>query len=542
MATQSENQEGATPQRTTGAEIAASVLAQFPPAPAGLEDVTDQDIFDLAQADPMFRSGAHPGMYWPDRLFQRDFFAHAQKVAADTGTHRDAIALEVLRRAVTVLRISVRGWSTGKPLHLAISAVMCAISGGGKSTAFGVAKKAAPFPDLPGEDCPRTQEWVDPEPDLKILERGLGSGEGILSRLVVQKPTKADAQEDGAPPHVLVRRATRYHVTDPEGSTLLNLRDRRGATVEQMLLKCSFGEQLDTANSEENGRDRVVEAGTYRVTTGFGGQPMVLDALYSDTSKGFPQRQLLVMANGPLDDDFSVEDAKARLNALNSGAATDGRPRVLLAGVQSEDREYFSELLTWLEQLEDVTVRSHPVAEEAAQLMIDLGKTDQVAAADHHRPAITMVLACALALVDRRTEMSEEDWVLACDIWQTHTHVRDHMIGLAGIARRVQEAKLAESRARSAAMSARAVAASQLEKPIVISTASSVTKLIDKRDGKPVTKKQLREAVLSPKRRADWDAQRGEDQRNLIDAVLDYLKRTGEVQEAPGDRSLVYTR
>lgn len=550
MTSQSNEEAGKGTASTRAQEIAAKNRAKYPPAALPSPAVTDQDIFDLAQSNDMLRQAINnPAMYWPDRLFQRTFLRHAEQVAKDTGAHRDAVALELLRRAVSVLRISVRGWSAGRELHLALCIILCAISGGGKSTAFSSAAKAAPFPELSGDECPPTLRHVQPDQDLKVEERGLGSGEGILSRFVRSRPPTAQEREDAdrddmtLPDRVLVRRATRVHVCDPEGSSLLQLRERRGSILEQVLLKAPFGEQLDTANSEENGRDRVVEAGTYRLTTGFGGQPIVLDALYSDHSKGFPQRQVLVLATPPVDETLRADDLDAELDRLNSGDGDVGTMPPRLPGIQAEQRTYFAQTLRDLEQLQDVTVRACPRAEKAIHVMQQRAALQLVDPVDHHRPAITMALACTLALVDGRKEMSDEDWALACSIWGAHTHVRKYMLDLAGIMRRIQEAEENEARARSRAMSERAAEAARDERKVVIQTATSILNQLDKSRGKPVTKTALVKAgVISQRRKKDWEDQRGEDPRSLIDAALDYLEGTREVRLVDVGRTMAYTR
>lgn len=231
-------------------------------------------------------------------------------------------------------------------------------SGGGKSAAASVAK-----------------ELVCPMFPTKIKEKNPGSGEGMIDQFF--DPPVAPATKP-------TRREAVMFTTD-EIDALTAMGQRQGGTTLSVLRTAFSGGTLGFSYVTK-GRNVHIEEHTYRMTLVINAQPARCGALLADHGGGTPQRFMWFPAN-----DLRPSMATADENhvppaiPLPHGLALLGRKRIQIPG-----------------EARDLIIRTRE-----QQLHGD------TAALDGHALFCREKFAYALALLDGRTDMGEQDWRLS---------------------------------------------------------------------------------------------------------------------------------
>lgn len=206
--------------------------------------------------------------------------------------------------------------------------------------------------------------------------RGIGSGEGIAETFKVTTRTDDDGHETTEQKH------TRALFDDTEVSTLNAKAGRRGATLMPMLCKAYMGEDMSNANGDET-TSRNVPKHTYRFCLTVGIQPPRAGAILDDTDGGTPQRFLWL----PVIDPHMRED------------------------VQQAPEPYTIRLpFGTREGRTPMAVTIPTVAEKAIRRARALNGRGEGNPEDGHRLLTQEKAAIALALMDSRMNVTEDDW------------------------------------------------------------------------------------------------------------------------------------
>lgn len=219
-----------------------------------------------------------------------------------------------------------------------------------------------------------------------------GSGEGLAKMFVRRRTPKDDEAPEsiaddaftvGRDRLVFVRRSLVLNV--PEVDTLESLGRRSSSTLPSMLRQAFSGETLGFGYADDSKR-LFVPDGQYRMTMLVGVQPERSGALFDDSDGGTPQRFVWMPA----------EDRTVRR------IGRPARPDVL-------DRAVFGG--TWPYRFEIPETAREAIEIAAEQRAQGLG--DRL---DAHRLFAREKVAAALAILDGRRNMSEEDWQLSATV------------------------------------------------------------------------------------------------------------------------------
>lgn len=330
----------------------------------------------------------------------------------------------------------------GGRASLNLLAAFVAPSGGGKGISDKVARLAWPAP---------------------IVERPVGSGEGVAAAFV---PPKGDAEP-----------LTRAIINVPEVDTLAGLASRQGSILLAQLKSAAMGEQLGQSNASE-ATTRIVAAHSYRLCMSVGAQPAHTGVLFDDTTGGTPQRFLWFLT---IDPDMPAE------------AAPDPDP-------------LDTELPLWCPG-EDGVVEITYGPPEISEQIIDAHiarQRGQAEALDGHAMLTRCKVAAVLAILHRRSVVSELDWQLSGAVMAESARVRDWIVTESKKAtrRRVQE------RAHARAMGEEFIAARKLER-----AKAAVLRWLDQHE-------ELSASALRRRARSDWRDQMSAAIEELTDEGL----------------------
>jgi hypothetical protein len=266
----------------------------------------------------------------------------------------------VLARAVASVEPNVMIPPTvGGPVSLNIFTALVGASGAGKGASEGAARDAVRFVDFNG--CP-----------IDLDELPLGSGEGVAR---TYRP--AGTEDDEPNPR------TRALFSVPEVDTLAALGSRQGATLLPELRKLYMGEQLGFNNAAKSTRS-VLPAHSYRASLVVGVQPAKAAPLLHDSDGGTPQRFVFLRVDDP--------------------DAPDEAP--------STPEPFVIKMPRWGSEAEYLTIPDRArVAMDRHRLAILRG-TD-VDPLDGHRMLARLKVAVGLMILDGRTVVDSEDWLLA---------------------------------------------------------------------------------------------------------------------------------
>ncbi|WP_460756938.1 hypothetical protein [Myceligenerans cantabricum] len=228
---------------------------------------------------------------------------------------------------------------------------------------------------------------VPPGGGRLITERPLGSGEGISH---VFTDTDDDGQDIPAPHSVW------FDV--PEVDTLTALLGRQASTTASEVRKMFSGEALGFQNADAT-RRKLVPAHSYRAALVAGVQPRKAGPLLSDDAGGTPQRFLWMPATDP-DAPDTLPPAPEPLDWSSPVLTTE--PRHTLLHVAT-------------------SIKAELQAEGRARLR------EEVTDDDGQQSLVRLKVAALLALLARRTDVTEPDWHLAGYVMAVSDRTRARM-------------------------------------------------------------------------------------------------------------------
>ena len=228
---------------------------------------------------------------------------------------------------------------------------LCTKSGGGKGASSAVAKELVP-------NVPR--------------ERNVGSGEGIVGAFYTQTAAGMEFHE-----------SVMFNASEVD--TLVSMRSRAGDTSSQILRQGFSGETLGFSYITR-GRDVHVEEHTYRMTLVVAVQPARAGGLLADAGGGTPQRFMW----------FPASDPRIELSDLDENA------HLFQLTIPSPGKWQYPMTIRIPDEVRQ-TIKEHHV----------LRNKGAVDALDGHALFCREKFAFALAVLDGRTEMNEEDWRLS---------------------------------------------------------------------------------------------------------------------------------
>ncbi len=368
-----------------------------PPAPPRDETPHDDEYWPTEEPEPQdapdddTTSTQRPGLL-PDTFWNaRPVFQHIRQAAHSQGCSGDTVLYSTLARLSAMISHHIRAVTgIGGRASLNIFAAMVGTSGAGKSIS------AACVRDLmhPADD-----DFRDGLP--------IGSGEGIAETFMgaVEEPTGEIHQKGpykGDPVMHKVRKQVRHNAFFyvDEGQTMAKLGERTGSILGETLRRAAIGEALGQTNASEE-RTRYIAPGSYSLGLLAGFQPSIATVLLADAHTGTPQRFFWGWADDPTIPDNPppwpgpIEPHPGRL-----------RPD---APVDIDFPVSIKQML-WRER----------VARGRGEL--------EVSELDGHANLMKVKLAALFALLDGRTNATEDDWALAEVVWQSSCAVRDSLV------------------------------------------------------------------------------------------------------------------
>ena len=204
-----------------------------------------------------------------------------------------------------------------------------------------------------------------------IHEEGMGSGEGMADLF---KPKKDDEQ------------VTRALIFIPEIDTMTGLAQRQGNTVLATLKAAAMGERLGSKGAS-SATTRQVPPHSYRLCLSVGGQPGHTGVIFDDTTGGTPQRFLWFLT---IDPDMPAD------------APDDPEPLSTVLPTWKADESGVVEITYGPEHIATTVVEAH--------LARQRGEAD---ALDGHAMLTRLKVAATLAILHKRSVVSELDWELS---------------------------------------------------------------------------------------------------------------------------------
>lgn len=326
--------------------------------------------------------------FWTARPFLEHVRDYARaKQAAPWSTLGVVLARAVAATEPNIVLPALIG--SHKSINLFVALV--GTSGGGKGASGGAGTDAVDFVDGNGETI-----WTDVLP--------IGSGEGIA------KSFQSSRDDD---------RPTRVLFNIDEVDTVGALGKRQGATLMPELRKVYSGEQLGFANAGKDTR-KIVPAHGYRACVTVGVQPLKSEPLLADSDGGTPQRFLWLKVSDPNAQEEESEPPRPKRVHIKSWSG----PRVEMD----------------VPDVAKIAIRRHRLA---------VLREEDVDPLDGHRMLTCLKVASALAIIEGRTEITEEDWHLAETLMRVSDRTRSE------VQRIVAEQSRRSNRARAIAVAER---------------------------------------------------------------------------------------
>ncbi|PJE01901.1 hypothetical protein [Mycobacterium sp.] len=308
---------------------------------------------------------------------QRPILDHIQQFARARGAAPYAVLGSLLRRAIDKVPPDVQLPPTvgaAASVNLFVSPV--GRSGQGKDIANGVGRDAVVFVNEGGD--------VYDDPPAVVA---LGSGEG-LARMF------KGYNNDESP--------LRVNLEVPEVGTLAALAGRQGATLVGELLKAYMGQGLGFTNSQRS-TTTAIPPHSYRLGLSVGTQPENAEFFLSREKDGLPQRFLWLptidpYAPQPTDEPPEVPAARVVVPTFPT-----------IAGVHLID----------VTPVAQRTIRQHRWEVLRGSTEVDL--------LDGHLMLTRLKVAFALALLESRPDISEEDWHIAGQLIELSGRVRNQI-------------------------------------------------------------------------------------------------------------------
>ena len=243
----------------------------------------------------------------------------------------------------------------------------------------------------------------------EILELPLGSGEGIDETFTLRGKESADNE-----------RVAAAIFNCPEIDILTGLEARQGSTILGRLKSFAMGEQLGSTNASK-ANSRNVPAHSYRGCLSVGAQPGHTGVIFKDTTGGTPQRFLWALT---IDADMPAD------------APQDPQPLDTRMPLWETDPAGVVEI-----QYEPAEIRQTIIETHLAR---QRGEGD---ALDGHWMLTRCKVAAAIALMHRRTVVSEQDWALSETVMAVSDSTRDWILQQAKQAERAKVRDRAIARA-----------------------------------------------------------------------------------------------
>ncbi len=325
-----------------------------------------------------------PDSFWDERAV----LGRIRRAARSRLVSADALLHAVLARAAAGANYTVQLPPTIATVSpLCYYAVLLGMPGGGKSGTVALAREFLPLLPNVADGLP------------------VGTGEGLAEAFFENQP---DPVSRGKTVRVQSRHNA-FFAAD-EGSVLKALRSRQGATLLETLRTAWSGHALGQTNASAE-RRRFVPAGSYTLGLVLALQEGLADDLLADVNAGTPQRFAWAMATDP-----TLPDAPDRwpgrqdwsgptrdqLDAIADDASSDGTSRHTLLVAESIQGE----------------IRKAHLERNRGHVQSDPWQS--------HAELLRLRVAALLALLERRVEITEDDWRLAGVVKATSDATRDH--------------------------------------------------------------------------------------------------------------------
>jgi len=330
----------------------------------------------------------------PDEFWSaRPAFQHIRQAAWSKGIAADGLFGAILARAAykadwqVVLPDIIGSYQS---LNLLVGLV--GGSGDGKGSSLNVAERL-----MPGI----------PVSDPKAVEVTAGSGEGIPRSFYEQVPVE---DENGNPTKQREWKQIRRHVylRIDEGEVTQAISQRRGSTFWVVMRSVYSGEGLGFNNADADRRFPVERLG-YRMSAAIAIQPTIAAGLLEDKDGGTPQRFLW----------FGLTDANMTINPDDlpdfPGQIAWQPPRYDSNGTE----------LVCGYNLGVINVAPEIRKEILGAKLLHTAGRKRRKEMDSHRNLTKLKVAALLGMLDRRLNVTLEDWALADTILSTSDAVRD---------------------------------------------------------------------------------------------------------------------
>lgn len=297
------------------------------------------------------------GCFLPDGFWSsRPVLDHVRDAAWSRGRSPDAVLLATMCRFAALVDYRwVLPGMVGTVGSLNMVGGLIAPPGIGKSTAAGIAAELLPFSD-------------------DVVYRNSGSGEGVAAAFMREPPS------DDEPFH----RAVMLYVD--EGSMLAKIEQRQGSTFAETLRTAAHGGQLGQQNATKS-RRRHVPAHEYRLSVLVGFQPSNAGPFMERDAEGTPQRFMWAMASSSRVPEPGARPTWPGTLPLHAVASpTERTPLRATDTIRTE--------VEWDDHERSTGVREVPAIES-------------------HDTLTRVRLAGLFALLDGRSAMTDDDWLLA---------------------------------------------------------------------------------------------------------------------------------
>ena len=329
----------------------------------------------------------------PDEFWNaRRELAHIRQAAQSRRRSPDAVLHVVLSRVAGFTSHTLKlPPLVGSRANLCHFAAVCGPPGSGKSSANAVGRELVPVP----------ANLITGVIDQLPIGTGEGLIEGLFGEVPVSNPEKGKPQSE--------RRQVNWNVVVyvDEGEALTALSSRNGATTLPTLRSIWSDATLGTAVASK-ARNRRVEAGQYAYGLVLALQPERAGDLLNDAEGGTPQRFSWCWALDPTMPDLRPAWPGALKWSPPTRAEIDALPGRLIGGFMSHEMPIDGAIQ------EEVDART--VALNREQLTID--------SLDGHAFLVRLKIAALLAIIDRRLNVTGEDWALAEIVMRTSDAVR----------------------------------------------------------------------------------------------------------------------
>jgi hypothetical protein len=370
----------------------------------------DEALAAAAVALGVSPNGQHPTTGLPDAFWtERESLKHLRQAAHSQGRSAEAVLGAALARAVAdTNHRAVLDTAVGAPCGLSLLVALYGPVGTGKSSGAQIAMRS-----MPRKLLSLDTDNVPP-----------GSGEGLVELLFGTVKETPDDDQRGKT--VTERRQVHNHcfVYCDEAEVLVRQTNRTsGSTILPIMRSIFTGATLGQANANKE-RFRVVPAGRYVYGVVLGLQPDRAGPLFDDAGAGTPQRMLWMPSHTPVPKRDERPDWPGTLKW--------GPPPSVLA-------------------TNNVIEIDDAVLEEVRDNDYDR-QTYGCAPLDEHHDLLRLKVGAALALLDRRADLTVDDWALAGRVADLSRDVRTAAV------RHVEQLGTDQERAYRDKLAGRAVA------------------------------------------------------------------------------------